>query len=171
MNAVLAYPSDPRPCEAPAPSIRDAAAPDIPRLVEMGGRFFAASSLATYSTYNPVAVEAALALFIDNPDFTVIVLEADRHVAGMACAGIIPLWYNPAEVIGQEMFFWIEPEHRVPGAAGDLLFALERWIEDQGAVALNMGAVECQRPEALTRWYARQGYAAAERTFNKRLNA
>jgi GNAT superfamily N-acetyltransferase len=80
-----------------------------------------------------------------------------------------PVWFDNEHLTAQEVFWWVEPQHRGGFLGTELRQGLEDWACNKGCLTMEMGALEALRPEVLTALYARKGFDAKERTFIKRL--
>ncbi len=144
--------------------IRPAVAGDIPVMTQMGARFFDASGLDKWFTYNPRSFAQTLVMLIETPQ--AIVLFAEQ---GMAAAMAYPCWFNREHLTAQELFWWVEPEARGGTLGTELRQGLEDWAREKGCLTIEMGSLEGSKPEALARYYSRQGYGPKENIFCKRL--
>jgi len=137
--------------------IRDAVSGDIERIVSMGERMAALAQLAV--GYDPDSVALTLSHLIDSPDGILLVSDA-----GMIGGMVYPHPFNHGVRIGQEFFWYSE------GRCGrDLLAAAEAKAKELGASHWTMLAQETMRPEAVGRYYGRQGYQPLERSYIKGL--
>lgn len=105
---------------------------------------------------------------LDADEAVVLVVEVASRIVGMAGAMAFPHYFNANETAAEELFLWVEPEHR-SGFGAQMLVAMEVWAKAQGALSFGMSSIELLRPEATARLYARRGYRATQRTFIKRL--
>lgn len=145
--------------------IRRATEADTPALVEMGKHFHEASGWGALSEFNPESFTVTVKNLMSGA------LDGGIYVAGsvgMAAFLIYPLYFNSAVRVGQEVFWWIEPEHRY-GLGGELVTAMENDARKAGAAVFMLAALPGLREMALARLYARRGYRAAENTYLKRL--
>lgn len=147
--------------------IREASADDLPRLLQMGERFFNAAGWPEFAAWDVASIEQTLRFLIDNETGGLFVAEVDGEVVGMAGAMVTPFYFNLSHLTGQELFWWVEPEHR--GVGGGLLDAMEAWAKRVGAQTFTMIAVDRIRPELMARVYRGRGYRPAEHSFMRRL--
>jgi len=141
--------------------IRDATHADIPRLVEMGGRFIASSQYGKFFADNATARRDLMARLIDHPDGALFGSEKDGALVGMI--GVYA-YQHPwsGERIGGEVFWWVEPEAR--GRRGmKLRRRAEQWAADAGCVRFQMIAPN----EKVARAYRRLGYAKLEECYQR----
>lgn len=148
--------------------IRRAAAADLPRLVEMGRAFHGEAGWPDLIAWDDAGAGEALAAMLDRADCVMLVGEEGGSVVAMAAAVICPVWFNPAQLSGQEWFWYVEPAAR-RGLGAALLGALEQAVAAAGAATFTMLAVNDLRAAKLARLYARRGYRPAEQTFMRSL--
>lgn len=146
--------------------IRKAELSDIPRIAEMGEKFFAEAGWDEFEFIREDC-EVSLEGMVANPLTILLVIEDEGKVVGMAGGVLGPLYFNSTRKMGEELFFYVEPSHR--GNGGDLLLALEQTAKARGCIAWNMKALSKVRPEATGRLYERRGYRQSEITYIKRL--
>ncbi len=143
--------------------VREATKADIPRIVEMGERFFQASSFSDFSVYSEKhATKMARHLLEDEAG---ILLVTD-DLSGMAGALVYP-FYMTGSMTAQELFWWVEPEHR--GVGRLLLDAMERAAKGKGAETLNMAALDSLDYERVAAVYRRAGFRPSEHYWIKEL--
>jgi GNAT superfamily N-acetyltransferase len=148
----------PGPASADGHGIRRATLGDVPRLVDMGVRFLGSSAYAATLTSNPEQMARVASCLIGDARGLVLVSEAAGRLTGMFGMMIFPHVLS-GELVAGELFWWVEPEAR--GAGLRLLRQAEAWALSQGVRRVQMVAPT----PALSRVYARLGYAAIETTF------
>jgi GNAT superfamily N-acetyltransferase len=111
-------------------------------------------------------VEGAL----ENEDMVVLVAEDAGELIGITAAIAYPMYFNPAKLVAQELWWYIKPDAR-GGTASKLLFQeIEKWGMSKQAAAMFMVALDNDRVETMVKLYGRLGYTPTERTFVKGLN-
>jgi GNAT superfamily N-acetyltransferase len=143
--------------------IREATAADIPRLVEMGERFFEASGYADIATFDTGAAEQTTRDLLAGG--VVLVAEAEGEVVGMAGALVYRFYFSKDDMTAQELVWWVEPEHR--GIGQQLHKALEDGARERGATSISMIALDSMK--WVGRLYERAGYRPSEHCYIKRL--
>lgn len=140
--------------------IREATADDIPRLVDMGRRFLTETVYAGRVLVNPAAMARTLRLLLESDAGALFVSEQDGTVTGMI--GLL-VFEHPitGERAAQELFWWVEPEHRGYGIR--LLKRGEQWAAAVGAQHLHMIAPTA----AVGQLYERLGYGYLEAAYQK----
>jgi GNAT superfamily N-acetyltransferase len=147
--------------------IRAATHEDIPRVVEMGRRFHNAAELYDIAPFDAGSVTDMVSTLIDNPMGGLFVAEGEGGLIGMTGGLLYPFYFNGDHLTGQEIFWWVEPEHR--GVGSQLFDALEAWAKEAGAKSFSMIALEKLTPEILGRIYRRRGYRPSEHSYIRRL--
>jgi GNAT superfamily N-acetyltransferase len=134
---------------------REATEADIPRLVEMGRHFLAASSYREHLADNAEKMKETIATFIGNDLRKVIVCENGQGVSGMLAFFV---YAHPlsGELLADELVWWVEPEAR--GAGIELLKRVEAMARSMGATKMQMVTPD----ERLGKLYERRGYHKIE---------
>ncbi len=149
--------------------IRPATVADLSRLEDMGARFFAASGLGRSFHYKPRCFSQVCADFMASDKAVLLVGEGQKGAVAMASTMAYPVWFDNEHLTAQEVFWWVEPQHRGGSLGTELRQGLENWARNKGCLTMEMGALEASRPEALAHLYERQGYGPKERIFCKRV--
>lgn len=149
--------------EVGLPIIRDAVENDVPRIVEMGRAFFEISGQDDIATFDDEAAAEAVRQCMSGG--VVLVIEKEGALVGMAAALIYRVYVSRDDMTAQELFWWVEPEHR--GAGRKLFEMLERRAKENGAASLSMIALESMK--WVGRLYERAGYRPLDHTYVKRL--
>jgi GNAT superfamily N-acetyltransferase len=140
---------------------------EIPALVEMGRRFHAASGYSDIATFDANSVSSMLASMIDGENFVFLVVEKKGELLGGAGALIFPCYLNLAHRTAQELFWYVDPEHR--GVGIRLFDALCSEVKRKGAESLMMITLESLKPELVGAFYERRGFRNISRSFIKGL--
>lgn len=144
--------------------IRDATIDDVPRLVEMGRRFWADSPYRLTLTENPAQMATIAERLVTQADGVVLVAATPFGLVGML--GLLLFAHHlSAELVAGEVFWYVEPEHR--GAGLRLLKQAEEWARAHGARRLQMIAPDTRVGQV----YARFGYTPVEVAYQKDLVA
>ena len=141
--------------------IREATKEDIPRLLVMCRKFFAASEYADITKLDEDAMTSTLCGVIDNEQTCLLVPD---DLTGMV-AGIVYPFYFSTDVCAQELFWWSEGGH---GRA--LLEAFEAWAKSRGANAVTMICLDRLGRDRVESIYKKAGYRASEHSWIKRLS-
>lgn len=134
--------------------IRRATDADLDRIVELGAAFHA------YSPYREIAFdpEGFRSFAGQLIECGAVFLSEDGMLGGL----LVPLYFNPAVVMGAELFWWA-------GKTGKALRdAFEAWARDEGAHGVQFSGLTDQREETIRKVFERAGYARAETAFFKR---
>jgi len=136
--------------------IREATIDDVPRLIELGRCFHAASPYNAME-YDASRVKQTLESVLESG----IVVVSGNPVDGMAAAIKAPMWFTDG-LAAQELFLW--------GSQGKgLRMALEAWASAEGCETFSMVCLENERTPTLVRMYRMAGYHPTERHFVKAL--
>jgi hypothetical protein len=130
-----------------------AVAADIPRMVEMGRLFHAASPWKDVP-YDAEATARVLEQVVDNG-------AAFISEGGMIGGLLSPLFFAPSHTVAVELFWWSN------GGGRALREEFEAWARFSGAYAVQMSALVDDNAEAIDRNYTRAGYAKAETAYLK----
>jgi GNAT superfamily N-acetyltransferase len=139
-------------------TIRAATVNDIPRILEMGHRFNESSEYRTILRVADGPMEVLARKLI--PAGWLLLSEIDGETVGMIGFYVYPHFLT-GEMIGGEIFWWMEPEHR--GAGKALLKAAEDIARRCGAKQMQMIAPN----ERVGRLYQRLKYGYVESTYQK----
>ena len=86
---------------------------------------------------------------------------------GMVGAILYPHYFDRSATVAQEMFWWVDKEHRKSGAGMVLLEGLEKWAKDNQAKSLTMIALAASDGDSMGRFYESRGYVPLERHYVK----
>lgn len=127
----------------------------------MGRAFHAVTGVADLIPLDLATLERTFVQLMTNG--VILVVEGEDGLVGATGALLHPHYFNSAHITGQELFWWIDPDHR--GRGKELLNALEQWVSDQGAHSFSMIALEALEPERVGLIYRRRGYRPTERSY------
>jgi hypothetical protein len=138
--------------------IRAATPADIPRLLEMGGKFSAKARLIEHVGYDPADMENTFAEMIAGEHYAVFIGETGA-IGGMKA----PHPFNYSHWMAQEMFWWSEGREGLR-----LLTAFELWASAH-CQTVRMITLEAIEPARMGALYERRGYVPLEHGYIKRL--
>jgi hypothetical protein len=95
-------------------------------------------------------------------------LILNEEVAGYFGGMIVPD-INDAQLVAQETFWYVKPEHRRSARGLSLLLNFENWAEAMGAKRIIMTHLCNQYSDALRTLYLRRGYTPLEINYVKEL--
>lgn len=153
---------------APSVEVREAVGEDAPIIAEIGERFHGEAGWGDICSYSLEDCEKAIRHLISSDDGICIVAVKDGRIVGIAGGLAHPLYFNHAHKSGQELFWWVQPEHR-HGIGRQLLDAMEEAAKAKGCSSWAMIALDKVNPELTGRIYQRRGYRASEHSWIKRL--
>ncbi len=136
---------------------------DLERCIELGRRFYDEGGFA--ESLGPFDADYNLKYLASIIESSNAVLFLHKH--GMAGAVINPSPIAPV-LIGQEVFWYVEQEHRGGMAALRMFAALEQWAKEKGAAAMYMICMD-NMGDTAQRMYKRCGYVPREHVFVKAL--
>lgn len=148
--------------------IRRALLSDMNALTSMGRQFFAATGYGDIAQFDDASFQATAAHLMTG-DAVCLVAEIDGKVVGAAGALAYPFYFNASHKTGQEVFWWLNPEHRGGQLGIQLFAALEAWAKSQGCQTFTMIALDAVDAERVGRIYKRCGYRASEHSYIKEL--
>lgn len=150
-----------------AATIREASYHDLDELLRIGRTFIAQNGVSDIIPLDERSLEISLIGMLDNPAAAILVIDGGDGLWGTTGALLHPHYWNANHLTGQELWWWVDPEHRGMGTA--LFDALEDWVRSMGANSFTMMGLEAQRPEVVGKLYERRGYRPAERSYIKAL--
>ena len=135
--------------------ISEATKDDVPSLVELCARFHAWSQFPGGSVFDPESCRSSFEALIERDNG--VLLHGGGGFIGLSLG---PLFFNHAEPMAVELFFW------APEGNGDAIRkAAEAWAKSKGALLLMMCGHEPS--ERASKWYSRKGYEPFGRQFMK----
>lgn len=145
--------------------IRPATLADVASCVDVGERFHAQSGFADFAPFDEETFAKTLTLLVTGHlPGGMFVVERDQQIVGIAAFVLFPSYFNGAALAAQELFWFVEPEHR-DGAGADLLMKMELAAQAAGASIFIMAALSTIKSEAMARVFRRRGYRALESTY------
>ena len=138
-------------------NIRHATADDLASIVEMGRSFHAFSGeRVPYDDASAwIAAQTLLSMGF------ILIAEADGLQVGMIGVAIVPLFFNNAETMAQELMWWVDEHSRGTGAALRLIREAEIQAARRGVCRLHMLRL-ANSPTHLANLYDRLGYSVGE---------
>lgn len=98
-----------------------------------------------------------------------VAVEGETLCGTVAALGY-PYPLNDAYLVGDELFWWVAPEHRGGRVGVQLALAVEREAKARGWYALSMcAALGSDSCEAVERFYRRRGFVESDHKFWKEL--
>ena len=113
-------------------TVRHADATDMDAVLRAGRGLYGAARFESIAPFDEERlrnlVEAA-----DNNGTAVLVAMVDGRTVGVKALSLSQVWFSPTALVAQELFWWVDPEHRGRGVGRALLEAAEKWAQDKGA--------------------------------------
>jgi GNAT superfamily N-acetyltransferase len=145
--------------------VRRATMDDLEAYIPMARNFLASTPMGEIVPFDEEAFRVFYTGAMQNPDLSAWIAEYDGVAIGGSGALAFPMYFNPAFVSVQEIWWWLEPEARGKGAGKAMYREIEKWAAERGARALIMVALENGKARQFENLYARQGFKPMERTF------
>lgn len=145
--------------------IRNVTHEDITGIVSLGEAFFHAADMGRLAPWCADSLVNSLAGMIETPA-AILIGAFDGEPVGVAGAMTFPAYWNASVTIGQETFWWVNPEHR-GAVGGKLLEAMEDAAKELGASVFSMVALEAIKPHVVGRLYQRKGFLPLEHSYWK----
>lgn len=146
--------------------IREATVDDVATIARLGEQFHTEAGWSDIAAYVPADCEATIRALVENEGGIVLVVDLGGEIVGFAGGATMPVYFNHAHKTGQELFWWMRPEHR-GGWGGKLLTALEQAAKDAGCHSWGMICLDKVMPAVMGRLYERRGYRASEHSYIK----
>lgn len=143
--------------------IRPATIEDMPELHRMGRRFFEVSGYDRISSYDPETMTISFQGLIDSGTL----LTDGAH--GMIGFLVFPLFFNKSDFVAQELFWWVDEDHRGGSLGVKLLKAAERTAKQYGAKSMIMLSINNLKDGKLDKLYKRLGYSPQEQSYSRGL--
>jgi len=151
-------------------TVRTATVEDLPCYMDLAEAFVATTPINHLIPFDRECTAAFVEGALENENMVVLVAEDDVEIIGITAAIAYPMYFNPAKLVAQELWWYIKPDAR-GGAASKLLFQeIEKWGKSKQAEAMFMIALDNDRVTTMAKMYGRLGYAPTERVFVKGLN-
>lgn len=149
--------------------VRKATINDLEAYLPMARTFFETTSFSKVVDFDPKGFGEFYINALQNPNIGVWIAEHDGVAIGIAGALCYPMYFNPAYVAAQEIWWWLEPGARGKGAGQLMYQQIQDWAHERGAKSLIMVALENEKTNQFVRLYARQGFKPMERNFFKEI--
>ncbi len=143
--------------------IRDAEITDFDDLERMGIEF---AKDAGQVDVDPETLAFTVGNLIESG---ILKVAVNGSVVGCAGALVFPNWWNSSEMVAQELFWFVNEDHRNTSAGIRLLLALEASAKSMGAKKMMMLCLEDLDGDKVARMYDKLGYTPQEQTFVKDL--
>lgn len=154
---------------APASTVRRAVIADLPRLVEMGRQFLAASPWAHVEVAEERAgdLEAVIRRIVAHG--AAFVAEHNGRVIGGILGVISPVWCIPSHSFATELAWWVDEEHRGGRVSVRLLRAFEGWAYAEGATGVVVSSLGADGTSRASKLIEALDYKVVERSYWKEL--
>ena len=147
--------------------VREATVDDLPRYIVLAKAFHVASPMHGTIDFDPDGYSEFYLSSLTNDSVGIWLAEIDQNIVGICGAVSYPLYFNPAALVVQELWWWLTPAARGSGAGNQMFKHIENWAKDKNAAALFMIALEDDRVKKMENMYIRAGFKPMELTFIK----
>lgn len=145
-------------------NVRLATEGDLPAILDMGAKFHAFSGERV--PYCRASADASARALLQMG--FVLIAERDGRAHGMIGIAVVPLFFNFAASMAQELMWWVNEDGRGGGTALALIRAAEAEARRRGTSRIQMLRL-ANSPAHVARIYDRLGYRAAEASHVKEL--
>lgn len=149
--------------------IRFATPEDAPKVAEMCAKFYGMALSDMLGEYDQQAAQNLVMATSLSGDACTIVAEVDGNMVGALCALSYQHPIKPSVRVAQELFWYVEPEHRKSGVGKGMLTAAEQWAEGLGCRGMIMVTIHGIDHERNGAFYERSGYRTLEHSYLKGL--
>ena len=151
--------------------VRKATETDLPQYLVLAQTFHAASPMHGSIEFDVPGYSQFYLSSLQNDSVGIWLAEIEGQIVGICGAVAYPLYFNPAALVVQELWWWLTPASRGSGAGGQMFKQIEQWAKEKNAAALFMIALEDNRAKKMENLYIRAGFKPMERTFIKEVTA
>jgi GNAT superfamily N-acetyltransferase len=151
--------------------VRKASESDLPQYVKLAQAFHAASPMHGSISFDIKGYSEFYLTSLTNDSMGIWLAEIDSAIVGISGALLYPLYFNPAALAAQELWWWLTPAARGSGAGKQMFKQIEQWAKERNASALFMIALEDNKAKKMENLYIRAGFKPMERTFIKEVNS
>lgn len=152
-------------------TVRKATEADLPQYLVLAQAFHAASPMHGAIEFDVLGYSQFYLSSLQNDSVGIWLAEIDGQIVGICGAVAYPLYFNPAALVVQELWWWLTPASRGSGAGGQMFEQIEQWAKEKNAAALFMIALEDNRAKKMENLYIRAGFKPMERTFIKEVTS
>ena len=146
--------------------VRNAVADDVDEYIVLMEKFHRASPMNGVVDFSKESLVKFFMAGLSNDDLLIALAEKDGHIVGIVGAIAYPLYFNTACIASQELYWFVEVEHR--NGTGKKLFKLvESWSKTRNATHLFMIALADNAQETMRKLYVRDGFVPMEHTYMK----
>lgn len=147
--------------------IRNATVNDYASMLDKGEIFWSLTEYVKHAPYVRDDVKITLDTCMEHD--LLLVAEDDGEIAGFVGGIAFPLYANTSVFVGQELFWWVEPQYRKVGVGNALLDAVEARAKEKGLLYWSMMFMSAVEPEVAKQVYLKRGYKETEVAFAKEL--
>ncbi len=146
-------------------SIREAAAGDLGIVLDLGRKFFNSVGWPGGFEWNRQKVIQSFMLFLTNDKFTIFIEPSGKGFCGVT----VQEHFFTGGLVGNEMFWYVEPEYRKTSLGQLMWDTMEEWVKEQGGTHLAMVALDDSDGAKIGKLYESKGYVPIEKSYLKEL--
>ena len=150
--------------------IRDATPSDVPAVVRLLADSYSITPYSDIVASDSKSITTIVSSLMANPTGTLQVATTDKdEIIGVTGGMLYPMWMNLGHLTGQQVFWYVHPDHRNSRAGKKLLNALELWAVGAGAQSFVVASGNNKHRKRITQIFANKGYTDLEISFIKEL--
>ncbi len=150
-------------------NVRRASQGDVSAIIRMGLAFIESVPALSRVGIDEPATRALIERLVSSDDAAIFVVESGGDPFGMLAIVSYEYYFNPEFTMSQELFWWVDEEHRNSGCASEMLSAAESWSRSRGVRAMQMISLDESDGDAVSAMYVRRGYVPLERSYVKEI--
>ena len=139
--------------------VRPLTVEELPQCLPLARQFWSESNQRT--TLDEARTVATWTTILTNKVGVLLALFHEEAIIGML-GGMVNRGFYDGALIAQELFWFIDPDHRGGTGALRLIRAFERWAESQAVSAIYLAHYAHLQGEKLAKVYRRIGYTERE---------
>lgn len=140
---------------------------DVPRVARMA--VANVRETRPYQDVDPEAVERVVMAAAGGEGLSILVAEKDGEPVGMLAWCVYPMFFNPADIVSQEMGLYVFPEARSIDMVRTMVSKWEALSRQTGCTHSMMTSPIWERTAGMQRLYKMIGYTPIEVGFMKEL--
>lgn len=149
--------------------IREATIDDLKGLVYLLEGFHK-SAFPVEPSFNHVDLYNTLLDMVNGDGGILLLAEKEDQLIGVIGGLVFPWYFNKSELVGQELFWYMHPEHRKGTTGIKLLQALEKKAKEKGCRSFIMASeYTMNNHDYMETMYHRMGYSNHESYYIRKL--
>jgi hypothetical protein len=141
---------------------------DVSALSAMGTRFVRLASYGRHMLSSKEEIAIGLRRMLEQGAVGWVAVVDDK-IVGALIAALAPVWWSPSILVGAELAWWVEEEHRGGMTAVRLERMFEAWAIAKGAMFAAMSDLVVDGKDTAGPLLERLGYQMVERAHIKKV--